>query len=223
MTIPNLITALNLFCGFFSVILTFSHYNLFAAWLIVFAAIFDALDGQLARILKKESDFGKQMDSLADVISSGLAPAVLIYDVFFLSFKWAILFSFLYVLFVSFRLANFNVTTADGKTCKYYIGLPAPAAALTLAGLVILCSWKPLQFFGYLPFLLIPLICYLMTSSHRYDCFPRLRWKERGKNRTKIIIVAVSLLLVGVTKGLFLFPVMCFYIILGIVLNKRRS
>ncbi len=221
--IPNILTVFNLFCGFFSVILTFSGSYVAAGWAIFFAAIFDALDGQLARMLKQESSFGKQMDSLADVVSSGLAPAVLVYAVFFDASKIGVFFVFLYVLFASVRLAHFNISTAGGKKHNDYIGLPTPAAALTFSGLVIFYRWISWPFFHYLFYVFLPLICYLVVSPFVYDGFPRLSWKEKGKNRSKIIVVAAALLLVAGTRGLFLFPFMVFYIVLGVVNYKKRS
>ena len=148
--IPTSFTVLNLFFGFRSMVnsiralemmannrtdLAITYFE-HACWALFIAAIFDTFDGLVARQLGATSEFGKEYDSLADVVTFGAAPAVLVY-------AWALHtlgnlgagFAFLFLVAVSLRLARFNVMT--GKTdYRYFVGLPSPAGALTIASIV---------------------------------------------------------------------------------------
>ena len=148
--IPTTFTVLNLFFGFRSIVNSISALEMLAngradiavmyfehaCWALFIAAVFDTFDGLIARQLGATSEFGKEYDSLADVVTFGAAPAVLVY-------AWALhslgnlgaAFSFLFLVAVSLRLARFNVMT--GKTdYRYFVGLPSPAGALTIASIV---------------------------------------------------------------------------------------
>ncbi|NUO53868.1 MAG: CDP-diacylglycerol--serine O-phosphatidyltransferase [Polyangiaceae bacterium] len=145
--LPNLVTLSAVFCGFDSIRLSAAateEDDLYrAALLIVFAMFFDMLDGRVARMTKTQSAFGLQMDSLADVISFGVAPAVLVYSWTLKRFGvLGLLASFLYVAAATVRLARFNVLTmgedgAPAKPSKYFLGLPSPGAAGILVSIVV--------------------------------------------------------------------------------------
>ena len=108
--IPNLFTAMNMFCGFLSIITASNgNYN-YAAWLIIIAAVFDALDGLVARLTKSSSELGVELDSLSDIISFGCAPAFLLYATYFYQFdNIGVILSSLPLIAGGFRLARFNV------------------------------------------------------------------------------------------------------------------
>src|SRR4051794_29092980 len=135
--VPNFVTTANLFCGFYSIIATLNHEYLTAAWAIIAASIFDMLDGRIARLAKATSQFGVEYDSLSDLISFGVAPAILLY-------QWALqpfdrlgwLAAFLYVVCGALRLARFNVMTGVISK-KYFQGLPIPMAAGMVATFII--------------------------------------------------------------------------------------
>lgn len=138
--IPNLLTSLNLFAGLMAIMLTITAPSLsfWAALLIWGAAIFDGADGRVARRLDATSDFGKELDSLADLVSFGVAPAILLYKLAFLDSPW-----WLYPVIGLFpvagalRLARFNVQNITG----YFVGLPIPAAGGLLAFAALLAPW----------------------------------------------------------------------------------
>lgn len=168
--LPNLMTAGNLLCGFMSIVQCIQarlaetsaagvyngytnaeHYK-FAVWLIFGAAAFDALDGRLARMGGRESLFGAEFDSLADVISFGMAPALLMFYLiisptqaqeyqWFRNIGWFI--GFIYLLCAAMRLARFNVITnpllrpGTKESSRDFVGLPVPAAAMTVAATVL--------------------------------------------------------------------------------------
>ena len=170
--LPALLTALNIFFGFYAIIQVFEQHFTTAAFLIFFAGIFDALDGRVARLFGTTSQFGLQMDSLGDVVSAGVAPAVLVYFVYLhgLGF-FGLIVSFLPLVFSAVRLARFNIFIGGRTRDNCFIGLPAPMASLTFGSIVLLYEGT-----GYRPLLqLLPLavpmvIHYLQTIHHITNC-----------------------------------------------------
>ncbi len=140
--IPNTLTLMNLLAGCLAILLTTQDMLIEASWLIFIAALFDFLDGMMARLLKAYSAIGKQLDSLADVVSFGVAPAFIMYQLILMShgrqhtevfsFEIIPMLSFLLPLFAALRLAKFNI---DERQTDSFIGLPTPAAALLIASL----------------------------------------------------------------------------------------
>ena len=134
--IPNSVTCLNLFSGCLGIVFAFQGNLTWASYAIVIAAVFDFFDGMLARLLKAYSDIGKELDSLADMVSFGVLPSVIIYQLFALSpqidFGASLLsFSaFIIAVFSALRLAKFNIDTRQSEN---FIGLPTPANALLIA------------------------------------------------------------------------------------------
>jgi CDP-diacylglycerol--serine O-phosphatidyltransferase len=212
--LPNVMTAGNLFCGFMAVIYCIharlaesvpsllyqgtsavEHYR-YAVYFIFGAAVFDALDGRLARLGGRESLFGAEFDSLADVVSFGVAPALMMFF-FILSptqgFQWFRIIGwfvgFIYLLCAAMRLARFNVITnpllhrTHKDSSKDFVGLPVPAAAATVASLMLLLlarnnADKPLDYFALaLPFLML-LVALLMMSTVRYPSGKKLICKH---------------------------------------------
>jgi CDP-diacylglycerol--serine O-phosphatidyltransferase len=212
--VPNLFTSLNLFCGFWSVIQTangkFSH----AAWLIFGAAVFDALDGRIARASGQSSDFGLQMDSLSDVISAGIAPSFLVYEIHLRTLgDIGLLMAFLPLLFAAFRLARYNLFTLQNGKSQDYLGMPAPSAAVTLVSLVIFYLETDWPFLLRLLIAIVPLVSLMMASTVKYESFPRFSLKERGANRVKLVILFIVLILFIITPQYVLFPFMLIYLV----------
>ena len=136
--VPNIITTGNLFCGFLSVISSCRGNFQTAAWAIFVAAIFDALDGRIARLARATSPFGVQYDSLSDLTSFGIAPAILLHQSALGQFDRAgMMVSFLFALCSALRLARFNVSVARISK-NFFQGLPTPGAANMVAFFVIL-------------------------------------------------------------------------------------
>jgi len=127
---PNMITLLNLVAGFFSILMSVQEKYEFAVWLVFLALILDSLDGHVARIFGNETEFGRELDSLADAVSFVVAPCMLVYMAFFQNSPMALLLVIVFYLCSGiFRLARFNVNPTHGGCFE---GLPTPAAALTL-------------------------------------------------------------------------------------------
>jgi CDP-diacylglycerol---serine O-phosphatidyltransferase len=225
--LPNLMTAGNLFCGFVAVIRCIQALYISqtgsaefletgakgpqqlyeqAVWFILAAVFFDSLDGRMARLTGKESAFGKEFDSLADVVSFGMAPALLIYffllnpgQAFPVIRTLGAIVGFVYLLCAAVRLARFNVLTAvkpAGKSSDDFLGLPVPAAAGMVASLVLMVNRQqqdfPLLALG-LPVLLV-IISLLMVSNLRYPSFKSIGAARLGfRSFILLFIVGVGI------------------------------
>lgn len=138
--IPNTLTLANLFCGCLAIVMVFSNSLVSAGFLILLAAVFDFLDGAAARLLKAYSPLGKELDSLADMVSFGVAPATIAFSIMLGQYtrmpfpSWAFI-AFVMALFSALRLAKFNINT---EQVDHFIGMPTPANALFWATLPML-------------------------------------------------------------------------------------
>jgi CDP-diacylglycerol--serine O-phosphatidyltransferase len=218
--LPNLMTAGNLFCGFVAIIRCIQarfatmvnegvpeELYTEAVWFIFAAVVFDSLDGRLARLGGRESLFGREFDSIADVISFGVAPALMVFFLIlspdqlpvFRPIGWFI--GFIYLLCAGVRLARFNVITHPAVysrhglySTKDFIGLPVPAAAGVIASLVLLLTKEDLQRWVILLPLLMLLIAYLMVSTVRYPSFKEIDWHTKARFRTFILVLVIAAL-----------------------------
>lgn len=247
--LPNLMTAGNLFCGFVAVIKCIQAYTAtqigadalsmelytHAVLFILAAVIFDMFDGALARLGGRESLFGKEFDSLADVVSFGIAPALMVFFLilsptekypYFLWIGWFI--GFIYLLCAAVRLARFNVLTHPAvysrrrtPTSKDFVGLPVPAAAGSIVSLVFFLNTYDLQRWAIvLPALMI-LIAYLMVSAIRYPSFKHIDWRTRIRFRTFILLFVAAVLL-WLFWGVGLALVFHGYIFYGLFLHIKK-
>ena len=178
--LPTLFTVGNLFCGYLSIWSSIRGTFETAALLIIGAGVLDALDGRVARLTNSTSEFGEEYDSLADLVSFGVAPAVLAYSWGLSDFaRLGWMASFLFVVCGSMRLARFNIQTRVVDK-RFFVGLPIPAAAGTLASLV-LATPEPLLNRIFMTGLLVLtfVLSYLMISTIRYRSFKDLDLKRR--------------------------------------------
>jgi CDP-diacylglycerol--serine O-phosphatidyltransferase len=255
--LPNLMTAGNLFCGFVAVIhciqarlaetlptgeylnqTSAGHYTQ-AVWFIFFAAGFDMLDGRLARMGGRESLFGAEFDSLADIISFGIAPALMMYFLIlsptqgyeiFRNIGWFL--GFIYLLCAAVRLARFNVITnpllhgSKKETNKDFVGLPVPAAAATVASLVLFLLHlsamdKSLRLWALaLPPLML-LIAILMVSTVRYPSGKNLDLQTKTRLQPFILFL-VLIGLVVLFKEVAVLVACLAYIFVGLIRQWRR-
>lgn len=258
--LPNLMTAGNLACGFIAVIqciqarlaetspsgeyggaTNHEHYR-YAVWLIFGAAAFDTLDGRLARMGGRESLFGAEFDSLADVVSFGMAPALLMFYLIISptqapDYQWfrniGGFVGFVYLLCAAMRLARFNVITnpllRPGKkdSSKDFVGLPVPAAAMTVAATVLfllklaetdrsLKSWALA-----LPFLML-LVAFLMMSTVRYPSGKKVDMQTQTRLRPFIVLI-VLVGLVIVYQEIAVLGICLGYIFFGLFRYVRRG
>ena len=135
--LPNTFTALNMACGFSSVLFSFRGEFYYASMILLLGAIFDLVDGRVARLMNAQSTFGEYFDSLSDVVSFGVAPAFIMYNCFFKDFgRIGQVVAFVYLLCGALRLARFNANI-EKVSSNFFQGLPIPMAALALVGLVL--------------------------------------------------------------------------------------
>lgn len=218
--IPNLFTAMNMFAGFLSIISASQGKLIYAAWLIIIAAIFDMLDGLLARLTKSSSQLGVQLDSLSDIVSFGAAPAFLIYQAHLHSLDTiGIIISSTLLIAGGFRLARFNVQLI-GFDKEFFVGLPIPSSAITIAAFMLIYYDPEAGFKTPYSFFVIPLVLILsllMVSRIKYDTIPKVS-KESLKEKPLpfIFIIAAAILLI-ITTGKALFYIFVFIILFGIL------
>lgn len=196
LVLPSIFTTGNLFCGFFAIISSFSHQFERASFAIFLAGLFDVLDGRVARITKSQSKFGLEYDSIADVASFGLAPAVMTY-VWVLEpygrLGWAS--AFFFSACGALRLARFNTISSELPK-SYFLGLPIPAAANMVAATFL--AHKELQF-PYVETVMMALMFFLgslMVSTVRFRSFKDFDLKHP---RSFFYLVAVVLVFVAFT------------------------
>ena len=218
--LPNLMTMGNLFCGFTATLKIVEGAllqsvdsdaagDLFhtAIWFILGACVFDLLDGRLARLGGHESQFGREFDSLADIVSFGVAPALMVYRVVLQEFPracWII--AFIYLACGALRLARYNVVSANGErngppADKNFTGFPIPAAAGLIASITLFLLWFAAgdHQLGHWKFVLPPLLLFLsfmMFSKVQYPSFKALNWKTK-RSIPRFIAIAGILVFTG--------------------------
>lgn len=197
--LPSAFTLGNLFFGFWSMVSATRGNFLWAGWFLVLAGVMDMIDGRLARLSRTDSRFGAELDSLVDVISFGVAPAILMYHLEFADaggFAWML--GFAYVVAVAVRLARFNVASETPRT-PWFTGLPSPAAGMLLGVYYPFSqtSWYPVTL-GRLNeqvvvVLLMLLLSVLMVSNVRYPKLPGIGFRSaRGRFGLVVNIGIVS-------------------------------
>ena len=192
---PTILTLANLFCGFSSLLLASAGHFESAVWIIIIASVFDSLDGKVARASGRSSEFGLQIDSLADVSSFGVAPSFLVYQYYFKSLGTVGIFlSFLPLLFAAIRLARFNIMAKDERKTGGFLGLPSPMAALGIVSVVFLHAKTQWQFLQLVLIILVPIVCLLMISTIKYSGLPIFSWNSSRKNKIQLSFFIVSLL-----------------------------
>jgi CDP-diacylglycerol--serine O-phosphatidyltransferase len=193
--LPNTFTALNIACGFFSVILGWKGEFYAASMILVLGAIFDSVDGRVARMTHTQSSFGEQFDSISDVVSFGVAPAFLVYNRFFSDLgRIGLITSFIFLLCGALRLARFNANI-DKVSSDFFQGLPIPSGALAMVGLVLLSIEFPI-INEYSPFLVpyVLFFSFLMISNIPFNSFKKSEWVKRHKKRVFFIIIMLGIL-----------------------------
>lgn len=217
--IPNSVTALNLLSGFLSIIFASGGNFRVASLLIVLAAVFDVLDGLIARMLHTSSRFGVELDSLADVVSFGAAPAFLIYSAYYYRMDWYVMIlSAFPLIFGAFRLARFNVETEDLEKKGDFQGLPIPISAITLSSFVLAFYHNGILEKPFADFM-IPvtlLVSFLMVSRIQYSSFPKLNKKSFKERRVLLILMALGFISGYYTRDAALFIIFFVMVLFGI-------
>jgi CDP-diacylglycerol--serine O-phosphatidyltransferase len=222
--IPSLFTILNAFCGFLSIIHSANGDFTIAALFIIYATLFDAVDGLAARLTKSSSEFGVELDSLSDVISFGVAPSFLIYNIYLNELgDIGIVISSLIMVFAALRLARFNVQLVGFDKDKFN-GLPAPMSALTIVCYVLfyhdkIFSSEVSQVFIIILAIGLPV---LMVSKIKYESLPKPSIYSIKKNPLVFIILFIGIVITIATNGEGSFSFCLFYIFSGILISLKN-
>jgi len=232
--LPSIFTTFALFAGFYSIVASINGDYTLAAISIMVAMLWDALDGRVARLTNTQSAFGAEYDSLSDLVSFGVAPALLVYE-------WSLsdlgrigwLAAFIYLTCAALRLARFNIQVGAADK-RYFQGLPSPAAAGVIASMIWLKFWN-FEYFdigfvslSYYIGIAITIICgLLMVSNVRYYSFKEFETKKKASFRFLLLSV-MSLILLLYKPNIVLFTGFFIYLLSGPIitktgLNKKRN
>ncbi len=217
--LPSLFTTGNLLLGFYCVVLGFDSHFEIAALLIFTAGLLDGLDGTLARLTGAESAFGRQYDSLADLITFGMAPAVLVY-------LWGLnelgrigwLVPSFFLVCTATRLARYNVQAKEEGRSRYFVGLPAPAGGAALASVLFIApenDWK--DWLNPVLLLVTVALALLMVSTLRYPTLKLLLDFKRIRSYRVVLPTAAVLLLVAYHPPAFFVSIGTLYVFSGLL------
>jgi CDP-diacylglycerol--serine O-phosphatidyltransferase len=233
--LPSIFTTFALFAGFYSIVASINGDYTLAAISIMVAMLWDTLDGRVARLTNTQSAFGAEYDSLSDLVSFGVAPALLVYE-------WSLsdlgrigwLAAFIYLVCAALRLARFN-TQVGAADKRYFQGLPSPAAAGVIASMIWLKFWNFEYFdigvvsFSYYIGIAITILCgLLMVSNVRYFSFKEFDSKNKTSFRFLLLSV-ISLILLLYKPNIVLFTGFFIYMLSGPIItmiglyNKRNQ
>lgn len=220
--LPNLLTTAGLFSGFYAIVASMNGDFQLAAIAIFVAMVFDGLDGRVARLTNTQSEFGAEYDSMADIVSFGIAPALVAYN-------WALhdvgklgwLAAFIFVAGGALRLARFNTAhgTADKK---YFQGLAIPSAAAIVAGLVWVGARYEIEpdSVSYIVVFFTIACGLLMVSNFKYHSFKDLDWRE-NVNFLVLLLVVLIFVVVATAPAIVLFILFTIYAISGPVMTIK--
>ena len=219
--LPSMFTVGNLFLGIISIIVAFQGNFPWAAFLVIIGMLLDGLDGRVARALNAQSEFGKELDSLSDVISFGVAPAFIMYGVVLNEIGWVgTVITAIFPICGALRLARFNVATG---TPNYFVGLPITAAGGVLATLALYHETMPS------PTIVLPLfmlfLAYLMVSNIKYPNFKKVGIPRSAYYVVPIIIVVVATVFVLYPKqaNKLVFLPLAVYAFYGVLKKKKTK
>lgn len=190
--LPNTFTALNIACGFVGILFALKGEYYKACMLIVLGAIFDSVDGRVARMTGTQSSFGEQFDSMSDLISFGIAPALIFYHRFLIDYGRAgMAAAFLFLLCGALRLARFNANI-DKVSSDYFQGLPIPGAASAIIGYVLLAEELTMldNKWSFFPYILVYSL--FMISNIPFTSFKKADFVRKYKKR--VFFIAILLL-----------------------------
>lgn len=229
---PNLITCFNLFSGCLALYFAFNAELEYAAYMVGIAAIFDFLDGMLARVLQAYSEIGKQLDSLADMVSFGAVPGAIMFGLLsqaestILGIPADVLpfFGFLITIFSALRLAKFNIDTRQAES---FIGVPTPACSMFIGSLPLILAtsgnlYDNVILSPYFLLVVTVVFSYLLVAELPLFAlkFKNLTWKD---NATRFIFLGISVILLALVKFAAIPLIIVLYIVLSIVKKTSTS
>ena len=227
-----MITLCNLGCGVLSIIAAIAYQEpILAAQFICLGILFDFFDGMTARLLKVSSPMGKELDSLADVVTSGLAPAAILFDLCYwplghLGLRWLLFLLLLIPLFAAYRLAKFNIDTRQSHS---FLGLPVPSQALVWVGVVLSqtlynsvidTSWLTVVFIALSVVFDVLMVSELPLFSLKFN-FKDLSWKSNWVQY--IFLIGCAILIAALRDWIALSAIILWYIIFSLFTQRRHA
>ncbi|MDR0724116.1 MAG: CDP-diacylglycerol--serine O-phosphatidyltransferase [Endomicrobium sp.] len=233
--LPSLFTCGNMSCGCLSIVSSINGNFTQAAWFLIFAIAFDMTDGRVARLTKTTSEFGVQLDSLSDLISFGVAPSIMMYQLVLNSMgKVGLAIAILFVVCSALRLAKFNVQAQDGVVHSSFVGLPTPASAgllisfvlsyelfiaspeqdLTFKTIPVLMKNMPV-FFKAMPITVV-ILSLLMVSNVPYLSFKKMNLSRPKAFRLLVLIITLLFLIITFPQNI-IFILFSLYALSGIL------
>jgi CDP-diacylglycerol--serine O-phosphatidyltransferase len=220
--LPSLLTTISLFSGFYAIISAIHALYMNAAVALIISGVFDGLDGRVARMTGTTSNFGKEYDSLCDLVAFGVAPAVIAY-------LWALeaygrygwLVAFLYVATTALRLARFN--TLDCSSSKNFTGLPCPAAAGAIATTIMFCDFFKVSAptIGPLVLAMVACLSYLMVSSIKYLSFKHPE-ATRARKFQMMVTMVLLIMVIAAEPQVVMFIIAILYALSGPIIGLYR-
>lgn len=234
--IPNAITLLNLFCGCAAIICILDHRFIAAFWFLFAAGWFDFADGLVARLLNVSSEHGKELDSLADMVSFGAVPGVIYYTLLFIgasaapasspdiTWSWYAGPGLLVTLFSALRLAKFNL---DTRQTENFMGVATPTSTVFATGLMLIYALDPFGWANYVlsPLILYPFILlfsYLLISEHPMFSFKIKGMKWEG-NETRITFAVLAVVLLATLRTAAFPFIVGVYLIINLISPPTAS
>ncbi len=212
--LPNLLTTMCLFSGFYSIISSINGQFFHAAVAILIAAVFDGLDGRVARMTGTTSKFGMEYDSLCDLVSFGVGPAVLAYLWMMQPYgRYGWLAAFLYVATTALRLARFN-SQVEETPKNIFVGLPCPAAAAMIATSVLFCRYVGVDknYLDIGTLLMVYILSYLMVSTHHYSSFKKV---SKAKTFQVMVFMVLLIMVLATVPQVTFFLMFTLYVLSG--------
>jgi CDP-diacylglycerol--serine O-phosphatidyltransferase len=227
--LPSLFTMANMFCGYACIVYAMRGDYERAAPFVGFAVILDMLDGRIARLTGSTSAFGVEFDSLADVVSFGVAPALLVFQWGLTDFGrlgWAA--GFIYLSAAAIRLARFNIQTGGGLDKRYFVGMPSPAAAAVPAATVFAYPYGLQGWLAGIALAIVLVPAFLMMSTIRYHSFKSIDLRAPRSYR-KLILVALVMAAIATHPQIALVVLAYVYLVSGLAgwvtgrMRRRRD
>lgn len=215
--LPNIFTALNIACGFAAIMYSMNGRFYLACMVIILGALFDSVDGRVARLTGTQSSFGEQFDSLSDLISFGIAPSIIFYNRFLGDYgRVGMVVAFIYLLCGALRLARFNANI-DRVKSDYFQGLPIPGAAAAIIGFVLVS----LDFNEYMDhvYITIPYMMFyslLMISNFPFPSFKNSTWVRDHKKQV-LFIIFILLASLFIYEKIMIPLIITFYVLASII------
>lgn len=217
--LPNTFTALNMGCGFMGILYAFQGEFYKACMFIIIGALFDSVDGRVARMTGTQSSFGEQFDSLSDLISFGVAPALIFYFKFLAGMdRFGMVVAFIYLLCGALRLARFNANI-DKVSSDYFQGLPIPAAASAVIGYILFSM--EVSHLPYLNYIAAPYLIFyavLMISNIPFTSFKNAAWFKANK-RKLLFLIFILISTLFVYEEVMIFSIISLYV-LGCIIYR---